>query len=68
MKGLILIAGKGTRLRPLTYSQPKTLLPVAGRSVFTYAIESLYTLGIQEIGVVLNPSQENAVRKNINKI
>lgn len=62
MKGVILVAGKGTRLQPLTYSQPKTLLPVANKPVLAYCIQSLIEVGITEIGIVLNPTQDKAIR------
>ena len=61
MKGLILCAGKGTRIRPLTYSQPKTLLPVAGKPVLSYCIEQLIESGIRDIGIVIHPSQKDAM-------
>lgn len=57
MKGLILCAGRGTRLYPLSYTQPKTLLPVANKPVLHYCIEKLTELGITDIGIVINPSQ-----------
>lgn len=57
MKGLILCAGRGTRLYPLSYSQPKTLLPVANKPVLHYCIEKLTELGITDIGIVINPTQ-----------
>ncbi|WP_274361877.1 sugar phosphate nucleotidyltransferase [Paenibacillus thermotolerans] len=57
MKGLILCAGKGTRLKPYTDTRPKTLLPVAGRPVLDYGIESLRNIGIRTIGIVINPEQ-----------
>ena len=59
MKGLILCAGKGTRLQPFSYSQPKTLLPVAGKSVLEYCLQNLIKQGIKEIGIVVNPSQDS---------
>ncbi|WP_018921896.1 glucose-1-phosphate thymidylyltransferase [Salsuginibacillus kocurii] len=63
MKGLILAAGKGTRLRPLSYTKPKPLLPVANQSVINYGIEQLYNLGIREVGVVIHPSQEDIFKR-----
>ncbi|MBY9078656.1 NTP transferase domain-containing protein [Paenibacillus sp. HN-1] len=63
MKGLIVCAGKGQRLRPFTLTQPKTLLPVANTPILFYAIEKLAGEGIQDIGIVIHPSQEMMIRK-----
>ncbi|MFG0213008.1 glucose-1-phosphate thymidylyltransferase [Brevibacillus porteri] len=57
MKGLILCAGRGSRLHPFSYSQPKTLLPVANHPVLHYCIRKLHEVGIQDIGIVIHPSQ-----------
>ncbi len=54
MKGLILAAGRGTRLRPLTHTRPKPVIRVAGRPIIHYAIENLRAVGIREIGVVVS--------------
>lgn len=59
MKGLILCAGKGTRIQPLSFSLPKPLLPVATKPVLYYSIEKLVDIGIKDIGIVINQLHES---------
>ena len=53
MKGVILHGGAGTRLRPLTFSGPKQLIPVANKPISQYALEDLRDSGIREIAIIL---------------
>lgn len=54
MKALILAAGQGTRLRPVTLTMPKSLVPVANRWLINYALDALKKAGLTDIGIVVN--------------
>lgn len=54
MKAVILAAGQGTRLRPVTLTMPKPLVPVANKSLIVYSIDILKNAGLQDIGIVVN--------------
>ena len=66
MKGIVLCGGRGTRLRPITFSLAKQLVPVANKPVIEYGLEDLVEAGITDIGVIVSPetgaSVETAVR------
>lgn len=54
MKAIILAAGQGTRLRPVTLTMPKPLVPVANQPLIAYAIDILRNNGLDHIGIVVN--------------
>lgn len=62
MKAVILAAGQGTRLRPVTLTMPKPLVPVANKPLIAYAIDVLRNAGLTEIGIVVNDLQSSIVR------
>ncbi|WP_324759556.1 glucose-1-phosphate thymidylyltransferase [Haloarcula montana] len=65
MKGLILSGGTGSRLRPITHTGPKQLVPVANKPVIEYAVEDLKNAGITEIGVVLGHKGREEIQEHL---
>jgi glucose-1-phosphate thymidylyltransferase len=63
MKGIILHGGHGTRLRPLTHTGPKQLLPIANKAMSQYALEDLKTAGIHEIGIIIGDVYPEKVKE-----
>lgn len=65
MKGLILSGGTGSRLRPITHTGPKQLVPVANKPVLEYAIEDLRDAGVTDIGVVLGHKGREEIQAHL---
>lgn len=61
MKGLILSGGTGSRLRPITHTSAKQLVPVANKPVLFYAIEAIRQTGIDEIGIVVGETKDEII-------
>ena len=62
LRGLILSGGKGTRLRPITHTSAKQLVPVANKPVLFYGIEAMAEAGIRQVGIVIAPETGDEIR------
>ena len=62
LKGLILSGGKGTRLRPITHTSAKQLVPVANKPVLFYGIEAMAKAGIKQVGIIIAPETGDEIK------
>ena len=62
MKGLILSGGAGTRLRPITHTSAKQLVPIANKPILFYGIEDMVEAGIKEVGIIVGVATGSEVR------
>ena len=63
LKGLVLSGGRGTRLRPITHTSAKQLVPVANKPVLYYGLEAMAAAGIEEVGIIIAPETGETIQE-----
>ncbi len=67
MKALITAGGRGSRLRPLTYTANKHLIPIANKPMIHYALEAVAGAGIKEVGIIINPETGEEIHRALGR-
>ncbi|MPZ53284.1 MAG: glucose-1-phosphate thymidylyltransferase [Acidimicrobiia bacterium] len=65
MKGVVLSGGTGSRLRPITFSMAKQLVPVANRPILNYGLQDMADAGITEVAIIISPETGGEIRKTV---
>jgi glucose-1-phosphate thymidylyltransferase len=63
MKAIVLCGGKGTRLRPLTYTMAKHLIPLSNKPILSYVLEQIREAGITDIGIIIPPDPDGGIKE-----
>ena len=65
MKALVAAGGKGSRLRPLTHTAAKQLIPVANKPILYYGLEDITKLGIKDVGIIVGKETIDDIKKGV---